>query len=222
MVNHMKQYNLLSFEEKIDLFETTMLDKNPHLLDMANDIDEDIRIYLASELVNYQSKKSEQLLVKMTSDPSYRVRINACDSLCWCKSTDVLELLFAKAQNDMYLVRGYAVLSISDILIDLYDEIYIEKLKSIYKKEKSAWTRLCYHQALYKLGFQEYLPLLILALKSKRYNYRIAAINMLYEIADKNNKYAIESAFKCCISTEKCISVLKSLKEKIKKLEELN
>ncbi len=215
----MTHYNSLSFDEKINLFESMAFDKNPYLWDMANDVDEDVRLYLAVELVNYEDQKSEQLLLHLISDQSDIVRANACDSIYWSKSTEVLNLLLMRAKDDMYLVRGYAILSIADILLNVNDKSYISDLNKLYSKEKSSWTRMCYYQSFYKLGFEEYIDLLISTLKAKKYNYRISAINFLFDIVNEKNKNKIVEALKLCEVTEKCDVIIQMINKKITEIE---
>lgn len=218
----MTQYNSLSFDEKIDFFENIAFDENPYLWDMANDVDEDIRLYLAVKLVNYEDTKSEQLLLHLISDRSDIVRANACDSIYWSKSTEVLDLLLMRAKDDIYLVRGYAILSIADILLSLNDKSYIRDLNELYSKEKSLWTRICYYQSFYRLGLEKYLDLLISSLCAKKYNYRIAAINFLFDIVNETNKQNILEALNQHLITEKCETIIQLIKKRASEIENMN
>ena len=222
MVICMKKYNSLSYDEKIDFFEGIAFDENPYLWDMANDADEDVRLYLAEKLANYKNVKSEQLLLHLISDQSDIIRANASDSIYWSESTEVLNLLLVKAKNDMYLVRGYAILSIADILSNLNDDSYMKDLNELYLKEKSLWTRMCYYQSFYRLGLEKYLDLLISSLCSKKYNYRIAAVNFLFDIVNETNKSKILRALNQHLITEKCETIIQLVKEKITKVENMN
>ena len=146
----MTQYDSFDFDEKMSLFESIPIDKNPYIWNMAYDEDEEIRLFLSIELANYKSAESEQLLLQLISDQSDIVRANACDSIYWSESVDVLDTLFEKAKNDVYLVRGYAVLSIADISINSKSDFSTEKLSMLYPKEKSIWVRMCYFQSFYR------------------------------------------------------------------------
>ncbi len=221
MVICMTKYNSLSYDEKIDFFEGIVFDENPYLWDMANDADEDVRLYLAEKLASYKNAKSEQLLLHLISDQSDIIRANACDSIYWSASTEVLNLLLVKAKNDRYLVRGYAILSIADILPNLNDDSYMKDLNELYLKEKSLWTRMCYYQSFYRLGLEKYLDLLISSLCAKKYNYRIAAVNFLFDIVNETNKSRILRALKQHLITEKCETIIQLTKEKIAKIEHM-
>ena len=79
----MTQYDSFDFDEKMSLFESIPIDKNPYIWNMAYDEDEEIRLFLSIELANYKSAESEQLLLQLISDQSDIVRANACDSIYW-------------------------------------------------------------------------------------------------------------------------------------------
>lgn len=218
----MMQYNSLSFDEKIDFFENMAFDKNPYLWDMVDDADEDVRLYLAVKLADYENHKSEQLLLHMISDQSDIVRANACDSIYWSKSMEVLNFLLMRAKNDMYLVRGYAVLSITDIMLNLNNKSYMRDLNELYSKEKSLWTRMCYYQSFYRLGLEKYLDVLILSLCTKKYNYRIAAINFIFDIVNKTNKHKILEALNQHLINEKCKTIIQLIEKKVIEIENMD
>ena len=56
----MTQYDSFDFDEKMSLFESIPIDKNPYIWNMAYDEDEEIRLFLSIELANYKSAESEQ------------------------------------------------------------------------------------------------------------------------------------------------------------------
>ena len=101
----MTQYDSFDFDEKMSLFESIPIDKNPYIWNMAYDEDEEIRLFLSIELANYKSAESEQLLLQLISDQSDIVRANACDSIYWSESVDVLDTLFEKAKKAIRNMR---------------------------------------------------------------------------------------------------------------------
>ena len=214
----MTQYDSFDFDEKMSLFESIPIDKNPYIWNMAYDEDEEIRLFLSIELANYKSAESEQLLLQLISDQSDIVRANACDSIYWSESVDVLDTLFEKAKNDVYLVRGYAVLSIADISINSKSDFSTEKLSMLYPKEKSIWVRMCYFQSFYRLGNENYLTDLISSLDSKKYNYRIAAVNFLSDIVNESNKSIIMKSFEQRLNIEKNKAVIQLITQRIKEI----
>ena len=46
----MTQYDSFDFDEKMSLFESIPIDKNPYIWNMAYDEDEEIRLFLSIEL----------------------------------------------------------------------------------------------------------------------------------------------------------------------------
>lgn len=195
----MTQYDSFDFDEKMSLFESIPIDKNPYIWNMAYDEDEEIRLFLSIELANYKSAESEQLLLQLISDQSDIVRANACDSIYWSESVDVLDTLFEKAKNDVYLVRGYAVLSIADISINSKSDFSTEKLSMLYPNEN-------------------YLTDLISSLDSKKYNYRIAAVNFLSDIVNESNRSIIMKSFEQRLNIEKNKAVIQLITQRIKEI----
>ncbi len=190
----MKPYEQMSKKEKLILLEQESLDAEI-LYGMAHDFHEDIRFFVTEYLGNVHTSISEQLLLLLMDDPDEQVRVEACDSVCWCDSETVLEKLMEKSICDTFLVRGYSVLSAADVLMNRNVQIEMHKTIEILKqnlcREKSVWVRMCYEQALYRLGNSQSLYKLFSYLSTKRYNYRCCAINLLMDIVSEKNSTVI-------------------------------
>ena len=111
------------------------------LMILYENSDECIRSELAQTLSLYHNELSEKILVYLLNDKDELVRVNACDSLYWSHSKNTLEKLLKIMQNDKYLVRGYALLSVADIIINNNYNDFIYKVKHILKHEKSKFNR---------------------------------------------------------------------------------
>lgn len=186
----MKPYEQMSKEEKLMLLEQEA-PADGILSAMAQDFHEDVRLFLAEHLCDVHTDLSEQLLLHLMDDSAVQVRIAACDSACWCRSEAIFSKLMKKSVSDAFLVRGYAVLSAADVLLNRNVQTEIcrgmEILSGNCCKEKSIWVRMCYAQSLYRLGDSESLYELTAYLSAKRYNYRCCAVNLLMDIIAENS-----------------------------------
>lgn len=81
---------------------------------------------------------------------------------------------------------------------------------------------MCYYQSFYRLGLEKYLDLLISSLCSKKYNYRIAAVNFLFDIVNEPNKSKILRVLKQHLITEKCETIIQLVKEKVTRIENMS
>ncbi|MBQ8514070.1 MAG: HEAT repeat domain-containing protein [Ruminococcus sp.] len=191
----MKEYAMMSREEKWTCLEQEILTPE-QIHGMARDADEDMRLFLAEALCNVHTSASEQGLLHLMDDPVMQIRAAACDSACWCSTETVLEKLLEKSLRDAWLVRGYAVLSAADVLLNM-DMVQQQKglvqLQRIDSREKSVWVKLCCAQALYRLGDEKTLYRLISGLSLRRYNYRCCAVNLLMDIASESNRRVIQA-----------------------------
>ncbi len=218
----MKEYAMMSREEKWTCLEQETL--TPELLrEMANDADDEVRLALAEHLCGEHTSVSEQLLLQLMDDFSMQVRTAACDSIYWSSSERVLIKLVEKSVSDSYLVRGYAVLSAGDVLLNMdvqRQEYGFAKLRKNHLQEKSIWVRICYAQSLYRLGDMDALYKLMSYLNVSRYHHRCCAVNLLMDIADESNYESILQAFKkrrkmesnrmLCKKLDECISQLQA------------
>lgn len=85
------------------------------------------------------------------------VRVNAVDELSQSNSLVVLKILASQLRNENYLVRGYIVLSIGDIAMNIGGEVkksVINFLQKEMKKDRSRWVKVNYY-SLHLLGQKE-------------------------------------------------------------------
>ncbi len=150
------------------------------LMILYEDPDECIRSELAQALSLYHNDLSEKFLMYLLEDRAEIVRINACDSLYWSSSEKTLEKLVEAMQKDKYLVRGYALLSAADIIINNCYSNFISKVNQIMKHEKSKFVLMNYYSLLYRLGDRSYLYKIVENLNAAKYNERCHAANLLY------------------------------------------
>lgn len=184
------------------------------LMILCEDSDECIRSELAQALSFYHNQLSEKFLVYLLNDKDEIVRINACDSLYWINSKKTLEKLIVTMQNDKYLVRGYALLSVADIIINNNYNDYIHTVKHILKNEKSKFVLMNYNSFLYRLGDKSSLYKIAENLDAKKYNVRCHAANLLYNCANGENHFAIIGFLDKRLSIEK-VSAVKSTLQRI-------
>ena len=157
------------------------------LMFLCENSDECIRSELAQALSLYHNKLSEEILVYLLNDKDELVRVNACDSLYWSCSENTMEKLLKIMQNDKYLVRGYALLSVADIIINNNYNDFISKVKHILKHEKSKFVLMNYDSFLYRLGDNSYIFKIAENLNAKKYNVRCHAANLLHDYTCKED-----------------------------------
>ena len=141
--------------------------------------DADAKIRLTQILAGYHNKLSEKTLVYLLNDEDILVRANACDSLYWCDSKETLNKLISVLQTDKYIVRSYAMCSISDIIINSNYLSYIHEVEKTIKYEKSKFVLLEYYSFFYKLGKKYYLSKITEHLNDRKYTDRCHAANVL-------------------------------------------
>ncbi len=212
-----------SEDQKIEYLEklesqSVLLSENM-LLNLCDDSDDYIRSELAKVLSDYHNELSEKILVHLIDDDDEIVRANACDSIGWSNSKSILEKLISILQNDMYLVRGYALLSASDIIISNNYTEYIQKIKKIMKCEKSKFVLLYYWSFLYRLGEKKYLIDIVKRLNAKKYSDRCNAANLLYYIVDGEDFELAIGALKTRLMIEKTHAVKSTLRRVLMELE---
>ena len=188
------------------------------LMILYENSDECIRSELAQTLSLYHNELSEKILVYLLNDKDELVRVNACDSLYWSHSKNTLEKLLKIMQNDKYLVRGYALLSVADIIINNNYNDFIYKVKHILKHEKSKFVLMNYDSFLYRLGDDSYLYKISENLNAKKYNVRCHAANLLYNCARKENYLTVINLFDKRLDIENNYAVKSTLQRIINDL----
>ena len=191
----------------------------------SKDRDADIRGLVVEVLYDRDSEKAETILQILLSDKDNMVRVNACDSLRGSMNKDMIEILKKYAICDPYfLVRGYAVSSIADIIVNI-KEVGVSSHVSFFKKsllkEKETWVKIHYYRALYLMEQDVYLSCLLKELHQRNYQNRCLVINLLLSIASEDNKNEIVMALKNRLKIEDCesIAVISSIEMALKELE---
>lgn len=222
------QPRYLSAEEKLEIIESieafnAITDEDIIILDtLSKDEESEVRAKVAEILVFSKSPSAERILISLLKDSDELVRINACDSLCISNSSEVLDLLKNKVMKDRSsLVRGYATLSIADIATKIeYNNLeeLLDFFKLVLKKEKVEWVRINVYKALYKLGDETNLNLLINGLNSRLYRNRCATVNCLKDIISSKNNELVRFAFTERFKIEKTVAVRNNIEDIIKSI----
>lgn len=230
-VNYFKtEIDNKSLIEKLELIENIeaegcFSEDDLKILDyLSQDKESEVRLKVAEVLVYSESLEAEKILTRLLKDKTVLVRVNACDSLCNSKSLEVLNLLKNRISKDRSsLVRGYAALSIADIVATIkYD---IKGLNIFFnhslENEKSSWLKIIYYKVLYMFGDEAYLYILINELKNKLYRNRLATINILDEICSEKNIVAIKAALIERLKYERTIAVKNSIENSLKNIDSI-
>ncbi len=213
----------ISENEKLEYLEKlgsqSVLLSEDILMILCEDSDECVRSELAQVLSLYHNELSEKILMYLLEDKDEIVRINACDSLYWSNSKKTLERLIVIMQNDKYLVRGYALLSVADIIIDNNYNDFIHKVKCILKHEKSKFVLMNYDSFLYRLGDEASLYKIAENLNAEKYNVRCHAANLLYNCTSRKNYLTVIDLLDKRLNVEKVHAVKFTLQRIINDLQ---
>lgn len=204
-----------SYEEEFDEKELIMLSE------LSYDDSNYIRAVVARILVESNSEKGEQILLRLAKDHDTLVRTEACDSLCISEAAMTYDILKDIAEKDRIgLVRGYAIMSLGDIAsrINMQDDLK-SFLENKLINEKVLFTKISIYTVLYSLGQREYLTNLLLILNTKNYHNRCAVVNSLSEIINDDNKEVILTALLEQKKIETKWSVVSEINEVIDELE---
>lgn len=203
------ELSLINCKKKLDKND---LDK---IIICSKSSDDEVRAYAAELLVNFNSESSKKALLKLATDTDSLVRVNACDSLCVFSDIEVLKFLLQIAVSDEdELVRAYAVLSTTDILLSLDEKLRNEghkQLAKLLKSERSNKVRLAIFSGLYQLGEMTYLCRIFEYLQSDEYIIRCFTLNILDNICNKDNYKDIINAILKIQKNEESKSVLNKI-----------
>lgn len=180
------------------------------LKELSYDKDDEIRSRVAESIMDSNNDLAEEILFRLVNDRDCLVRANACDSLCNNKSFETLELLKNRVLKDRYsLVRGYAALSIADIIVrNGYDSgEYIEFFSFRIKKEKVIWVKICIYRSLCLIGDRDFLKLFLSELNNRQYRNRSLVVNLLPDIISDENSETIKKVLIERMKKEKTIAV---------------
>lgn len=205
----------ISENEKLEYLEKigsqSVLLSEDILMILCEDSDECVRSELSQALSFYHNELSEKILMYLLDDKDEIVRINACDSLYWSNSKKTLERLIVIMQNDKYLVRGYALLSVADIIINNNYSDFIHKVKYILKHEKSKFVLMNYDSFLYRLGDKASLYKIAENLNAEKYNVRCHAANLLYNCIRREDYLTVIGLLDKRLNVEKVRAVKSTL-----------
>ena len=171
------------------------------------------RAMVAKLLVNSETKKSEEILLRLVRDKDSLVRTEACDSLYFSRSDSTYDILKKVARKDKNgMVRGYAIMSLYDIATQINREAELnELLQKRLSDEKVIFTRISIFTQLYKLGNDKYLEELIALIKTSRYQNRCAVVNSLDEIIDDSTRQKIIDALSEQRKRDKSFAVISTI-----------
>lgn len=164
---------------------------------IKNHYDYEVRLYLCEILSQFYCQRSETILLFLLNDSEKLVVASACDALSLGNTSEVLSELKKCSNSKDYVVRGYAYMSIGEI-INKNNSIRenFDFLTASIAKEKSIWVKACISYALCINGFtDDYLIYIENLLFNRFYNYRLFALNLLRELikyCDSPNNIIIE------------------------------
>lgn len=210
----------LNIDEKLDFIEDIegkayITHEDLKIIDaLSYDPDDEVRARIAECIIDPNIDLAREILTRLINDKDSLVRANACDSLFNDKSSKTLELLKNKVLKDRCsLVRGYATLSITDIVVKngYNNQEFIEFFLNRLNKEKIVWVKICIYKALYLMGCREFLDLILSELNSRAYRNRCLIANILGEIISKDNSDIINRALIERKGKEKTVAVISTI-----------
>lgn len=144
-------FDKLDMIEELEVTNCNTADYYKLLDYLSNDKDYEVRAKVAEVLVAPNNSEADKILIKLLRDKDELVRVNACDSLCTSNSYDVINHLKDTILKDKSnLVKGYAILSLADIVIRLNNDLSeaIEFLKSTLQIQRVQLVRINIYKAL--------------------------------------------------------------------------
>jgi HEAT repeat protein len=213
--------NKLDIIEKIEI-EGCYSNKDINILEeLSNDKSDEVRARVAEILYFYSPELSQNILIKLSNDKDELVRVNACESLSNNNSTNVFILLKEKACRDnSNLVRGYSIFSVANIARrkKVTDKELIRFFKSRLIKEKIIWVKINLYCALYLLGEDSFIYLIIKELNNRLYRNRCVVVNLLTYITSSKNQRIIIDALDERLKIEKTLAVKSSINNALKEI----
>ena len=153
---------------------------------LSNDTDAEVRSQCAETLALIPCEESESILVSLLDDADNLVRANACDSLKFSHSKLIVKKLIFMLSDTSYLVRGYATLTIADILANISEGQFSGEVVQLFKNneatEQSDWVKIAIYRSLVMLGENEYFIPFLNMLHSSDYRNRIFVLNIIDDI----------------------------------------
>lgn len=156
--------------------------------ELAKHSSDEVRIWLARALVNYEDAGvAVPLLCHLSRDPDPLVRVEAVDSMscfpCRC-SFDALCDAFCDEED---LVRAYAALGVADVGNVVSPVDASELLAQYARTEKSKRVLVDIYVGMYLLGKTEALNNVFELFDVPDYHVKCAVLNSLEEIVDENS-----------------------------------
>ena len=195
------------------------------LLSFSCDESQEIRLEVSEVLALFPTEESEKILLNLLNDSDFLVRASACDSLYFSIAQETLQALKRSAQDNRYLVRGYAILSVGDVQrnIKVNNKSTVDFLKDIEKKEKSRWVKTAVYRSMFILGETSYFKKLVNTINDINYKNRSFALNLIGQIIDENIEFdLLYKAVQTRLNIEKNLPVKQKLYEIMNKLNNTN
>lgn len=210
----------MQLKEKINLlahYESITNLKSKHLKEIlyfSKDKNAFVRSRAAALLVNFTNKNAKAALLKLARDKDTLVRIEAYDSLAVFEEKEVMDFLKTSIKQEKNkMACSYAILSWADIVATLNYELcesklFVKKLKSTSRMRASERCILSCCYAQYILGEKEQLNKIVSFMNSKNYQIRCAALNLMEDISNCDNKVFIKEQIEKLLSIEKTVAVI--------------
>lgn len=208
-----ESWNVLeALETAVSVDETDM----DTVLWLSRSTDPELRMRTAELLGQCPFSAAEPILLTLSSDTNMLVRTAACDSLSGYSGAAVCARLMQVASDDpVYLVRGYAILSLGDTTAPDRQQQTRVFLTTRYRREKSVWGKIACASSLYRLGCRDYLPYILQQIDNRDYRIRCLVLHVLQEIADPDMAREIAAVLENRWRVERAESVRRLLKERI-------
>jgi len=179
-----------------------------------------IKLEVIRTLINFNGDFSKRILFELSEDKNNMVRVEVIDALKFFPEHDVFDLLKATTRDSYYLIRSYAIYSMTIVGINLKYEKnkLIKEIKNLLQLEKNMFCKLSCYEAIYILGLKENLIYIFKLFNSKNYRIRCAIINCLFELLSNDNWSEIEKFVDDNIEKEIAFAVksnMRNLKERI-------
>ena len=207
---------IMTTNQKIDLLnqfnDAKKLSNNDFLIlkKFSKDYNVEIRSIIPPILVKFVSDESKDILLTLARDIDPLVRTEAYDSLSVFLYYSVEIFLFQAIYNEPdELARSYAILSWADVVLGLKhvtaeNIFYLQNRRDL---DKSDDCKLSYCYGLYLFGQKNMLTEILCFLNKEDYHLRCAALNLLSELVNQENKELIRDAVMNLLTTENAVAV---------------
>lgn len=180
-----------------------------------------VRCEVAEMLAECAGNECENILLSLLHDKNMLVRVEAADSLSSYASSTVFHSLLRVIDTETYyLLRGYAILSLSQVGLKIDPIRTVDELRNILQYEKRCFVKLSCHEGLYRLGIHDSLLSIFSLFKSKNYRNRCAVLSSLEQLMDNNNQIVILHFLREQLKHETDLSVKDHISKLIKKIED--